>query len=294
MLRNTITQIFKADYTDKAKALVLLIVCVVMLTGCSQQYSAERAFYQASKYSSDIFKDPKNIPPYKFGKAIEIFQSVINKYPQTDQAVESYFKIGDLYVLEEKYPEALVQFRKILGQYPDKRDVLARAIMSVGGCYEKQGDWDNTYKYMREAFDKFPDVPGTLSIPEGILTYYMNKKDKAGQEKAYAQAIKDYQGLIAKYPASQLAYSATNMLAEVYMRGEDWADVLATINGLVKNYPQSPDAPTWLMTMAATYEVKLNDKVKAREYYQMVKDKYSSSPWAKEADKRLESLGLAK
>ena len=48
------------------------------------------------------------------------------------------------------------------------------------------------------------------------------------------------------------------------------------------------------MTMAATYEVKLNDKVKAREYYQMVKDKYSSSPWAKEADKRLESLGLAK
>jgi len=90
--------------------------------------------------------------------------------------------------------------------------------MGVAGCYEKQNDWDNTYKYLREAFDKYPDVPGTLPIPAGILTYYMNKKDQAGQAKAYEQAVKDYQGLIAKYPNTQLSYSATNMLVEVYMR----------------------------------------------------------------------------
>jgi len=69
---------------------------------------------------------------------------------------------------------------------------------------------------------------------------------------------------------------------------------LATLNELYKNYPQSPDAPTWLMTMAATYDAKLNDKAKAREYYQMVKDKYSTNPWAKEADKRLAVIAAAK
>ena len=276
------------------KRIITLLLLLVALAGCSQQYSAERAFYYASKYSLDIFKDPKNIPPFKFSKAMGNFQDIIAKYPQTDQAVEAYFKIGNLYVLQEKYPEALSQFRKVMEQYPAKKDVLARAIMSVAGCYEKQGDWDNAYKYLREAFDKYPDMPGTLPIPAGILTYYMNKNDKPGQAKAYDQAIKDYQGVIAKFPNSQLAYSATSMLTEVYMRGGDWADVLATLNDLYKNYPQSPDAPVWLMTMAATYDAKLNDKTKAREYYQMVKDKFPSSPWVKEADKRLAALSAVR
>jgi len=92
-----------------------------LLTGCSRQYSAERAFYQASKYSADIFKDPKNIPPFKFGKAIDDFQELINTYPETAQATESYFKIGNLLVLQDKYPEALAQFRKIMAQYPGKK-----------------------------------------------------------------------------------------------------------------------------------------------------------------------------
>jgi TolA-binding protein len=272
------------------KSLALMILTAVLLTGCSQQYSAEKFFYRATKYSADIFKDAKNIPPYQFEKAIANFQIVIDKFPETDQAAESYFKIGNLYVLQEKYQEALAQFRKVLAQYPEKKDLMARATMAIAGCYEKTNDWDNTHKYLREAFEKYPDVPSTLPIPAGIITYYLNKKDKAGEERAYAQAVSDYKGVIAKYPDTPLAYSAKNILVEVYMQGGDWADVLSTLNGLVKNFPQSPDAPTWLMTMGATYDVKLKDKVKARGMYQIVKDKYSQSPWAKEADKRLQAL----
>lgn len=272
------------------RGLTVIILAAVLLAGCSPQYNAERDYYQASKYSADIFKDAKNIPPYQFGKAIANFQAVIDKFPTTDLAAESYFMIGNMYVLQEKYPEALAQFRKIIAQYPAKKDLLARATMAVAKCYEKQGDWNNTYKYLREAFDNYSDVPSTLPIPASILTYFINKKDKAREERAYARAIKDYQGVIAKYPNTQLAYSATNMLAEVYMRGGDWANVLATLNRLLNNYPKSPDAPTWLMTMGATYDVKMKDKVKAREMYQTVKDKYSQSPWAKEATTRLQAL----
>ncbi len=104
-------------------------------------------------------------------------------------------------------------------------------------------------------------------------------------------AVKDYKKLIANAVAMpQAAYGAGNMLAECYMRMGDWADLLATLNGMMNKYAQSPEAPVWLMTMGATYDVKLKDKVKAREMYQAVKDKYSQSPWAKEAGTRIQAL----
>jgi TolA-binding protein len=125
-------------------------------------------------------------------------------------------------------------------------------------------------------------------MPAFILSHYIESKDKANAEIAYQQAVQDYKKIIANAIAMpQAAYSASNLLAEVYMRMGDWADLLAVLNSMITKYPQSPEAPVWLMTMGATYDVKLKDPAKAREMYQLIVDKYDKSPWAKEANKRL-------
>ena len=276
------------------KSYQVLILLALLLTACSQQYSAERDFYRASKYSADIFKDPKGIPPYKFEKALANFQAIMTKYPRTQQAIESYFIAGDIYMLENRYRDAAALFQTVKKAYPDQVGLQARATIAIAGCLEKENDWPGAYRNYREAVEKYPGEPATLQVPVYILDYYRQSGEKSKEEQVYRQAVRDYKNVINKYSETKSAYSARNLLTEVYMRGGDWANVLATLSEQVKKYPQSPDAPTWLMTMAATYEMKLNNKAKAREYYQMVKDKYSTSPWAKEADKRLASLTAAK
>jgi TolA-binding protein len=270
--------------------LVMVIILAVVFTGCSQQYSAEKAFYQANKYSADIFKDPAGIPPYKFEKALADFHALINKYPDTRQAIESYFIIGNIYVLQGRNGEAISLLRKVMVHYPSRPELAARTMMAIANCYEKDNQWNTARRIYREAFDKYPDVPGTISVPMYILDHYIRNKDINNRDLAQQQAVRDYNKLIAKYPYTKLAYTAKNLLTEVYMRGGAWADVLATLNDLIKNYPQSPEVPTWIMTMAATYEVKFNNKTRAGELYRMLMTKYNRSPWAKEAEKRLQEL----
>ena len=276
------------------RKVTILILGLALLSGCSKQYAAEKDFYRASRYSADIFKDPKIIPPYKFEKALEDFTAIIDKYPGTPQAIEAHFIAGNICMLQHKYPEASVFFRKIKKDYPAQVELQARATISLAACLEQENNWPEAYRNYREAVEKYPEVPAILQVPIYLLDHYIKGGDKTKEEQVYHLAVRDYQVVISKYPKTKSAYSARNMLAEVYMRHGDWADVLVTLNELLKQYPQSPDAPTWLMTMAATYETKLHNNGKAREYYQLLKDKYSGSPWAREAGKRLVSLEVPK
>lgn len=272
------------------KSLIIIMFLVFILSGCSQQYEAEKAFYRAVKYSEDIFKDPKNIPPYKFEKACQDFQEIIAKYPQTSQSMETHFLLGNLYVIRGNYDGAIEVFENLIAHYQGNDEMLAKAAVSVAGCYEKKNQWSKAVKKYEEAFARYPTSRSALKVPLYLYETYKAKKNWDLTAIAFRQAVLDYKKVISKNRDSDIAYSATNMLAELYMRAGSWAEMMATLSSLLKKYPKSPDAPTWLMTMGATYDVKMKDKARAREMYQTVKNKYAQSPWAKEANNRLQAM----
>ncbi len=273
------------------KYLLIVILLSFVLTGCSQQYKAEKAFYWAAKYSEDIFKDPKNIPPFKFEKAKADFNDIITKYPQSPQAVEAHLLTANLFIVQGKFKEAISSYQQVQSLYKDNKDLQAKALISIASCYQQMNDWGTASKKFREAFEKYPDTKAGLQIPAFMLNYYLSKKDKANAAIAYQQAIQDYKKVMAGASAiPQSEYSAGNLLAEVYMRMGDWADLVSILNTMLTKYPKSPESPVWLMTMGATYDVKLKDQAKAKEKYQLIVEKYAKSPWAKEADKRLKAM----
>ncbi|MDD5258534.1 MAG: tetratricopeptide repeat protein [bacterium] len=280
----------RIEVVHRTTKIILFLVLLFLLVGCSPQYQAEKAFYRAVKYSDDIFKDPKNIPLYKFEKACKDFQEIIDKYPQTVQGVETHFLLGNLYIIRGNYDKAIAVFEQISEHYHDNEEILAKAVVSVAGCYEKKGEWSVAVKKYREAFSLYPHSRSALNVPLYLYELYKAKNNRELTAIAYRRAVLDYKNIIIKNKDTDLAYSASNMLTELYMREGNWAEMMATLNNLWKTYPKSPDVPTWLMTMGATYDVKLRDKVKAREMYQTVKDHYSQSPWAKEAITRLQTL----
>lgn len=282
------TRIKIANISNK---IIIGSLLILVLTGCSQQYKAEKAFYWAAKYSEDIFKDPKNIPPFKFEKAAANFNEIIAKYPQSPQAVEAHLLVANLFIVQGKFKEAISSYQKVQALYKDNKDLQAKVLISIASCYQQMNDWGTASKKFREAFDKYPDTKAGLQIPAFLLNYYMSKKDKANAAIAYQQAIQDYKKVIASTSAMpQSEYSAGNLLAEVYMRMGDWADLVSILNTMLTRYPKSPEAPVWLMTMGATYDVKLKDQSKAKEKYKLIVEKYAKSPWAKEADKRLKAM----
>ncbi len=56
----------------------------------------------------------------KYEEAVKIFEAVISKYPDSDQAVNSLVNIGAAHFAEEEYRQAGEVFKKVLDKYSDK------------------------------------------------------------------------------------------------------------------------------------------------------------------------------
>jgi type IV pilus assembly protein PilF len=91
---------------------------------------------------------------------------------------ESYVNLGSLYARQERYQEAIDQFRKALNNpfYPTP----ALAHHNIGLCYQGLGDFDKAQAAMHEAIQTDPNL-FRASFDLGKLYYQNNQVDQSIQ-----------------------------------------------------------------------------------------------------------------
>lgn len=120
--------------------------------------------------------------------------------PPTIQIIpDEYAKIhhdGEMALLQMKYKEALVHFKKVLKQYPD----FSPALRSAGACYELLGDMDEASKYYVKALKTSPNFSRALYFECGKILYQCGK---------YQQALHFFEQFdsLRKMPATTFAYN---------------------------------------------------------------------------------------
>ena len=93
-------------------------------------------------------------------KGLEIWESVIERYPRSPVRFEAHIRLAD-YLLTE-----LRQFDKARGHYeaaaretnPDDQ-LRAYAFLNIGTCHYEAGRYGNCFKIMRQVIDQFPASP---------------------------------------------------------------------------------------------------------------------------------------
>jgi tol-pal system protein YbgF len=111
-------------------------------------------------------------------------------------------------------------------------------------------------------------------------------QDKSRQD----DAIVAFQNFVKKYPDSTYQPNANYWLGQLnYNKGkkDDAAFYFASV---VKNYPKSPKASDAMFKVGAIMQDK-GDTAKAKAVYQQVVSKYPGTDGAKQAQKRLASMG---
>ncbi len=102
-----------------------------------------------SRYESD-----------EFNKAVDIWQSVIERYPRSRHRFTAHMKLGDHFLGRERaYDQARKHFEIVSGEENREEDQRAQATLKMGVCFYQARNFGKTFSVMREVIEKFPVSP---------------------------------------------------------------------------------------------------------------------------------------
>ena len=88
--------------------------------------------------------------------AREGFQEMLKRYPQSNNADNAQFWIGEIYYQEKWYEKAIVEYQKVIENYP-KGNKVTSALLKQGYAFLNIGDKSNARIILKELINKFPD-----------------------------------------------------------------------------------------------------------------------------------------
>lgn len=91
-----------------------------------------------------------------FQSALQGFELFLEKFSDSDRADNARFWIGEIYFAEQWYERAILEYEKVIKNYPDGNKV-AGAYLKQGFSFEKIGENANARLILNELLEKFPD-----------------------------------------------------------------------------------------------------------------------------------------
>jgi TolA-binding protein len=93
-------------------------------------------------------------------KAVEVWQSVIERYPRSKVRFEAHLRLGKHYLERERaFDRARSYFETVAGEENKDESQRALATLNVGVCYFESRNFGKCFKVMRDVIEKYPVSP---------------------------------------------------------------------------------------------------------------------------------------
>lgn len=93
-------------------------------------------------------------------KAVEVWTSVIERYPRSKVRFDAHLKLGNhLLTKERAFDRARTFFESAAADDNPSEESRAEATLKVGVCYFEGRNYGKCFKYMRDVIEKFPVSP---------------------------------------------------------------------------------------------------------------------------------------
>jgi TolA-binding protein len=90
-------------------------------------------------------------------KAVEIWQSVIERYPTSRVRFEAHIRLGNHFLERERaYDKARVQFGEVASEENRDQDQRAEATLKMGMCFYEARNFGKCFSVMRDVIEHFP------------------------------------------------------------------------------------------------------------------------------------------
>lgn len=223
-------------------------------------------------------------------KAIEVYEDFVARYPQSQIIKQAKFQIGKLYFLKRDFAKARAVFEELIKEYSQEKELCANAELSMAICYEGEEKWEEALRSYKNVTDHYPNSQPALQTPLFIAQHYLKRNQTADAKKAFQEAILGYERIIQGNAGTAEAIEAKYLIGLSYISQQDWNKAIDSLNDLIKNYPDNPRAITSLFTIATIYQRKLNSSEEAVKIYEGFITKYPTHILVNLAQEQLKSL----
>jgi len=267
----------------------LVLMLVLTACGCGQdQYTVERDYWKVKKQAEGIFRNPAATPPNELDRAVAGLNAFIRKYPKNLLALEADFMIARLYLAKQEYEKSRQQLKGLMEKY-GKAPAIATEIMFLSGeSYQLQDRWEAALIQYKKVIEDYPLTPKGLELPIYIAQYYKVKFEPEKMRQAYQNAIAHYKGLIEKYPDSPLAFRCYTLVSSCYSALKDWPSTMQTLQTIAAKFKGKAPLDGVLMDMALIYKKEFKDAAKSKELLEQLIKEYPNSRLVAVAKKLLE------
>lgn len=139
-------------------ALTVLAVCFVGSSVLQAQPPLRRGSFiedQAAKKLIEAGDSRYEADEVK--KAIEIWQSVIERYPRSKLRFEAHMRLGEYFLERDRsYDRARVQFKECASEENSDEDMRAGATMKMGICFYEARNYGKCFQVMRDVIEQYP------------------------------------------------------------------------------------------------------------------------------------------
>lgn len=172
---------------------------------------------------------------------------------------------------------AIKLFNEIVEQYPNNRNIAAKALLSMGMCYEKLGVTQALNKY-QDVINKYPEQRDEVTAAKERLSYleayavnlskqaeqHLNEGNKLFSRWEYESAIEEYKNAVNLNPNSFLALNAQYRIGQSWFRAGKYDAALAIFQKLIEENPESNIAPVTELMVAQVQHAIENNNPKLR------------------------------
>jgi TolA-binding protein len=93
-------------------------------------------------------------------KAVEIWKSVIERYPRSRLRFDAHLKLGNYFLDRERvYDRARVHFEAAAAEENTSEEQRAEATLKLGACFYHTRNFGKSFQVMRDVIEKFPVSP---------------------------------------------------------------------------------------------------------------------------------------
>jgi len=93
-------------------------------------------------------------------KAVEVWQSVIERYPRSKVRFDAHLKLGNYLLAKERaFDRARTHFESAAIEENGSEEQRAEAMLKIGVCYFESRNFGKCFKFMRDVIEKFPVSP---------------------------------------------------------------------------------------------------------------------------------------
>ena len=96
----------------------------------------------------------------EMNKAVEVWQSVIERYPRSRVRYDAHMRLGNFLLERERaYDRARVHFEAVSAEENSDEEQRAEATLKMGMCFYEARNMGKCFKIMRDVIEKFPVSP---------------------------------------------------------------------------------------------------------------------------------------